>query len=172
MTRTPNRLVSGMAGTAIVMAALLGTAIRGTQAHDANHDHPPVPAAYADAHIPRRIWTDPEALARGEAIYTAKCALCHGQRGDGTGPGAASLSPKPGDLTDAKMVAEMPGKVIRLLCQVGDTVAYDQGLVVLEAMKMQTTVMAPMDGVIEAIHVGVGDTVESKDLLIRLRAAD
>ena len=34
-----------------------------------------------------------------------------------------------------RLVAEMPGKVIRLLCQVGDTVVYDQGLVVLEAMK-------------------------------------
>jgi pyruvate carboxylase len=37
-------------------------------------------------------------------------------------------------------------------------------------MKMQTTVSALVDGVVEEIHVAVGDTVESKDLLIKLRA--
>lgn len=109
MTRTPITLFSGMSGIAIMTASLLGAAVPRTQAHDAGHDHPPIPAAYADAHIPPRVWTDPKMLARGREIYTARCALCHGQRGDGTGPGAANLSPKPGDLTDAKMVAEMPG---------------------------------------------------------------
>lgn len=98
-----------MVWTVIVTAALLGTAIRGTHGHEAGHDHPPIPTAYADAHIPPRVWTDSKILARGKELYTAKCALCHGQRGNGTGPGAANLFPKPGDLTDAKMVAEMPG---------------------------------------------------------------
>jgi pyruvate carboxylase len=35
---------------------------------------------------------------------------------------------------------------------------------------MQTTVTAPVDGVVESIPVHVGDTVESKDLLVKLRA--
>ena len=38
----------------------------------------------------------------------------------------------------------------------------------MEAMKMQTTAYAPSDAVVEAIHVSVGDTVESKDLLVKL----
>jgi pyruvate carboxylase len=42
----------------------------------------------------------------------------------------------------------------------------------MEAMKMQTTVTASVDGVVEAVCVSVGDTVESKDLLMRLRAAN
>jgi pyruvate carboxylase len=37
-------------------------------------------------------------------------------------------------------------------------------------MKMQTTLYASSDGVVDSIHVQVGDTVEAKDLLIRLRA--
>jgi pyruvate carboxylase len=38
-------------------------------------------------------------------------------------------------------------------------------------MKMQTTVSAPIDGVVEEILISVGDTVESKDLLLKLREA-
>jgi pyruvate carboxylase len=40
----------------------------------------------------------------------------------------------------------------------------------MEAMKMQTTVSAPADGVLAELHCAVGDTVGSKDLLVRLRA--
>jgi hypothetical protein len=74
-----------------------------------DHDHPAVPAAYANAHVPAEAWTDPRMIARGKEIFIAKCALCHGEKGDGKGPGAANLPFKPADLTDAKMVAEMPG---------------------------------------------------------------
>ena len=79
----------------------------GSPQHD--HDHPPIPAAYATAHIPTHVWTDPKMLAKGKEIFTAKCALCHGEKGDGKGPGSVNLPLKPADLTDAKMVAEMPG---------------------------------------------------------------
>jgi len=41
---------------------------------------------------------------------------------------------------------------------------------VMEAMKMQTAVFAPADGVVDALNASVGDAVESKDLLIKLRA--
>ena len=81
---------------------------RGAAAHD-DHDHADVPAAYADAHIPDRVWTDPAMIARGKEIYTQKCAVCHGEKGDGKGPAATGLKPKPGDFTDKKMVAQMAG---------------------------------------------------------------
>ena len=82
--------------------------VTGAGAH-VDHEHPPVPAAYADAHVPVGVWTDPRMLARGKEIYAAKCAVCHGTDGKGRGPGAANLPLKPADLTDARMVAEMPG---------------------------------------------------------------
>ena len=75
--------------------------------HD--HEHPAVPPAYTNAHIPEHVWTDTKLIAKGKEIYVARCALCHGDKGDGKGPGAANLPLKPADLTDAKMVAEMPG---------------------------------------------------------------
>jgi cytochrome c oxidase cbb3-type subunit II len=40
--------------------------------------------------------------ADGKALYTGKCASCHGVKGDGKGPVGASLSPGPGNFTDAK----------------------------------------------------------------------
>jgi mono/diheme cytochrome c family protein len=76
--------------------------------HD-EHVHAPVPAAYANAHVPARVWTDPRMIARGHEIFAAKCALCHGEKGDGKGPGAANAPLKPADFTDSKMVAEMEG---------------------------------------------------------------
>jgi pyruvate carboxylase len=41
----------------------------------------------------------------------------------------------------------------------------------MEAMKMQNTVYAPCGGIIAELHVAVGDSVEAKDLLIKIRPA-
>lgn len=38
--------------------------------------------------------------ASGEALYQSRCQFCHGIRGDGKGPGASVLNPRPGDFTD------------------------------------------------------------------------
>lgn len=96
-------------GPGVASPAAAQPAQPGSPPGDHGHMHAPVPAAYASAHIPVRVWTDPKMIARGKEIYTAKCALCHGERGDGQGPGAASLPLRPADLTAARMVAEMAG---------------------------------------------------------------
>jgi mono/diheme cytochrome c family protein len=97
---------------AIVATGLAGLALGRAQAaggpgHD--HEHPAIPAAYGNAHVPTHAWTDPKMIAKGKEIFAAKCVLCHGERGDGKGPGAVNLPLKPADLTDGKMVAEMAG---------------------------------------------------------------
>ena len=74
-----------------------------------DHEHPSVPATYANTHVPIQAWTDSKMIGRGKEIFAAKCAVCHGERGDGKGPGALNLPLKPADLTDPKMVAEMAG---------------------------------------------------------------
>src|SRR5262249_56157684 len=53
------------------------------------------------------LWTDQAVLDRGRTIYETQCAICHGPRGAGDGPAAASLELKPPSLQDAAMVAEM-----------------------------------------------------------------
>jgi len=65
--------------------------------------------------------------------------------------------------------APIPGLIVAVAVTVGQKVAKGERLLMMEAMKMQTTVYAPADGVVEELTVNVGDTVESKDLLARLR---
>ena len=67
--------------------------------------------------------------------------------------------------------APIPGLVTALSVSVGAKVAKGDKLVTLEAMKMQTTIYAPVDGVVDEIGVQVSDAVESKDLLLKIRAA-
>ena len=71
----------------------------------------------------------------------------------------------------AQIGAPIPGLVTALPVSVGTKVAKGDKLLTLEAMKMQTTIYAPCDGVVDQILVPVGETVESKDLLMKLRAA-
>ncbi len=66
--------------------------------------------------------------------------------------------------------ASMPGMVFHVAVGEGDAVKTGQKLVVLEAMKMETTINAPLDAVIAKIHVSNGTQVESGDLLVTLRA--
>lgn len=65
--------------------------------------------------------------------------------------------------------APIPGMVTSIACSVGTKVAKGDKLLTLEAMKMYTTINSPTDGVVEEVLAAVGDTVESKDLLVRLR---
>jgi mono/diheme cytochrome c family protein len=79
------------------------------QGNDAGHEHQHVapPPAYARRHAPMAAWTDAGTIARGKGVYETRCVVCHGERGDGKGPGAAGLTLKAPDLTDATMVAHM-----------------------------------------------------------------
>ncbi len=67
-----------------------------------------------------------------------------------------------------RMTADMPGKVVRILVSPGDTVAYDQGLLVLEAMKMQNEIRSPKGGVVREIGVTPGKTVGTGEFLLSL----
>jgi len=62
--------------------------------------------------------------------------------------------------------AQMPGKVIKLLVEVGAGVEAGQGLIVVEAMKMQNEVKAPKAGVVAKIQAVEGATVAAGETLI------
>jgi biotin carboxyl carrier protein len=68
--------------------------------------------------------------------------------------------------------ALMPGRVVRVLVSKGDTVQRGAGLLILEAMKMENEIQAPIDGVVEAILVTSGDTVESGADLVHVLSPD
>jgi biotin carboxyl carrier protein len=60
----------------------------------------------------------------------------------------------------------MPGRVVRLLVEVGDEVVEGQGVVVIEAMKMQNELKASKAGRVAKVSVAVGDTVGAGDVLV------
>lgn len=62
--------------------------------------------------------------------------------------------------------ATMPGTVLNVLVDVGTEVKQGDQLMITEAMKMETTLQAPMNGLVKAIPVKNGDTIEVNDLLI------
>jgi biotin carboxyl carrier protein len=64
-----------------------------------------------------------------------------------------------------QVMAPMPGKVVRVLVAAGETVEAGQGLVVVEAMKMQNEIRAPKSGVVERVFVGEGQAVGAGDPL-------
>jgi biotin carboxyl carrier protein len=59
----------------------------------------------------------------------------------------------------------MPGKVVAVLVNEGDIVAKGQGMVIVEAMKMENEVRAPGDGEVKEIRVKTGESVESGQVL-------
>jgi biotin carboxyl carrier protein len=62
----------------------------------------------------------------------------------------------------------MPGKVLKFLVSEGDTVVEGQGVVVVEAMKMENELKARIDGVVGAFKVGEGDTVDAGIVLVAI----
>ena len=65
----------------------------------------------------------------------------------------------------AEIKTAMPGKVVSLLLTVGSTVEKGDGVLVVEAMKMQNELKSPKDGVIKEIRVAEGPAVSAGDIL-------
>jgi acetyl-CoA/propionyl-CoA carboxylase biotin carboxyl carrier protein len=99
-----------------------------------------------------RMWV-PEAAAVTAAPATAKK-----KRAAAAGGGAAAGS--------GEVAVPMQGTIVKLLVEVGDTVTAGQGVVVLEAMKMENQINADKDGTIKEIKVAPGDTVGGGDVVV------
>ena len=67
------------------------------------------------------------------------------------------------------VTAPMPGKVVKLLVKPGDAVQPGDGVVVVEAMKMENEVHTPVSGVVEKIYVAEGDSVNPDEVLVVVR---
>jgi acetyl-CoA/propionyl-CoA carboxylase, biotin carboxylase, biotin carboxyl carrier protein len=84
----------------------------------------------------------------------------------------AAHASSPAGTTESALTAPMPGTVIEVLARAGDRVIHRQPLLVLEAMKMETPVVSPYDGVVKAVHVNKGDRVAGGALLVELEESD
>jgi pyruvate carboxylase len=83
----------------------------------------------------------------------------------------AKTRPKMDAHDPLQIGAPIPGLIVSIAVSVGHKVAKGDKLLMMEAMKMQTAVFASADGVVDSLHASVGEAVESKDLLVKLRAA-
>ncbi len=83
---------------------------------------------------------------------------------------AAAPAPKAAAPAGGTAVnAPMPGTILDVKANVGDTVAEGQVLMVLEALKMENDIVAPKAGKVASINVKKGDTVNSNDLLASIQ---
>ena len=87
-------------------------------------------------------------------------------------PKAAPAAPAPaaapavqGSAGSIEVTAQVPGKVFKIVANVGQAVKAGDSIIILESMKMEIPVVAPEDGTIAGFNVAAGDAVESGDLL-------
>lgn len=69
------------------------------------------------------------------------------------------------DHGSAEIISPMPGKVVRVLVEVGANVDAGAGIIVVEAMKMQNEMKAPKAGIVVSINAEAGATVNAGDVL-------
>ena len=79
---------------------------------------------------------------------------------------SATTSRKADKDVPGEVGATLSGSVVKLLADKGASVKKGQPVIVTEAMKMETTITAPIDGIISEIHVKAGQRIESGDLLM------
>jgi len=117
-------------------------------------EHPPLSAPPARSAPPP--WRGPFRLNLPSPPPAPPPDVDTAQRQHGAGGGESTVT------------APMPGTVIRVLAGEGDTVRARQPLLVLEAMKMETPLVAPYEAVVRRIHVAEGDQVAGGALLVEL----
>ena len=66
--------------------------------------------------------------------------------------------------------ATMPGTVVSISCKAGDRVKKGDALLVIESMKLQTTIAAPRDGTVDTCHVETGGSFEKDVTLVTLES--
>ena len=72
------------------------------------------------------------------------------------------------DDSEGGMVAPMPGKILEVLVEQGQSVASGDLLLVMEAMKMEHRIVANVDGVIAMMNLQEGDQVQQGDVLVEI----
>jgi biotin carboxyl carrier protein len=107
---------------------------------------------------PQKTTTGPFAARIGSAEI--EIAISDPKRLRGTAAGVDAVDGK------AEIRTAMPGKVVRILVASGAEVQKGDGVIVVEAMKMQNEMKSPKDGVVTSIRVKEGDNVGAGDTLL------
>ncbi len=81
------------------------------------------------------------------------------------------LAAQAGGAASDRILAPMPGSIVSVHVSAGDTVKRGQALLLMESMKMETTLSAPRDGVVAAVQFEKGQTFDRDALLLSLEPA-
>ena len=81
----------------------------------------------------------------------------------------APVAAKPAEVGSGSVVAPMPGTILKVLKASGDTVKTGEVVLILEAMKMENEITAPVDGTIGSLNLTEGSTVAGGDLLFDVK---
>ncbi len=81
----------------------------------------------------------------------------------------APVAAKPAEVGSGSVVAPMPGTILKVLKATGDSVKAGEVVLILEAMKMENEITAPVDGTIESLSLNEGSTVAGGDLLFDVK---
>ena len=81
---------------------------------------------------------------------------------------APAPAPAPAAAPAPKVEAPMPGKILNIKVSEGQAVKFGEVVVIMEAMKMETEIVAPADGTVSKILVKAGDSVDTGAALVAL----
>ena len=81
----------------------------------------------------------------------------------------APAAAKPAEVGSGSVVAPMPGTILKVLKATGDSVKAGEVVLILEAMKMENEITAPVDGTIGSLNLTEGSTVAGGDLLFDVK---
>ena len=81
----------------------------------------------------------------------------------------APVAAKPAEVGSGSVVAPMPGTILKVLKASGDSVKAGEVVLILEAMKMENEITAPVDGTIGSLNLTEGSTVAGGDLLFDVK---
>jgi biotin carboxyl carrier protein len=95
--------------------------------------------------------------------------ISHSLRVEGLGEQRAAAGPRRAAAGEGAVTAIMPGKIIRLLVEIGEQVSEGDVVCILEAMKMENELRAPKAGRIEALYVEPGQDVEMGTVLAEIK---
>ena len=81
----------------------------------------------------------------------------------------APAAAKPAEVGSGSVTAPMPGTILKVLKATGDSVKAGEVVLILEAMKMENEIIAPVDGTIGSLNLTEGSTVAGGDLLFDVK---
>lgn len=87
----------------------------------------------------------------------------------GVATGAAAARPRPRPAHPGHVTTAMPGTIVEVLVKTGQKVNAGDGVLVIEAMKMENEIQAPVSGTVVAIHVAKGEAVTPDQVLVEIQ---